>query len=52
MAVLGVTGAVAFLALTGSWWWALAGLLGSGVVANAVTSARSAPRTNARRTTR
>jgi len=39
MTFLGVSSAVVAYLVSGSWWWALAGVLGSGMVANVVANA-------------
>lgn len=44
MTVLGVLTAVVAYVVSGSWWWALAGLLLAGVVANSIASTRAATR--------
>jgi hypothetical protein len=44
MTILGIASATVAYAVSGSWWWALAALLGSGVIANALASARAPAR--------
>ena len=49
MTALGLTAAGVAYLITASWGWALAALLGSGVIVNSTVSARAAHRSEGRR---
>ena len=49
MTLLGLTSASVAYLMTGSWGWAVVGLLGAGVVANAIANARAPARSVAQR---
>jgi len=48
MTAFGLVTAVVVLALTGSWWWTVTGLVGAGIVGNAAASNRAWARTSRR----